>query len=381
MQCPTFIRVFLTFCLLAGAAACSHSETEADNQWDPKAAASYLDSRQNWWMSWPGAARDHNTFCVSCHTAVPYALSRPALRGVLGEVVPSVPEQKLLQNVRKRVRSWKDVEPFYKTVGNDPKGDESRGTEAILNALVLSSDDALNGKLTADTVNAFENMWALQQATGHRRGAWSWLLFDLEPWEANESQYYGAALAAIAVGTAPENYARRPEIQDHLELLREYLLREYPNQSVINRAVLLWASAKVPGLLEPKLQQSIVDELLSHQQADGGWRLSSLAWRWTGLKLFSITRIWVRQDGTPMERRSDGYATGLITFGLEQAGVPVENAQLQKALSWLRLNQNKTEGFWSGYSLNKSRNPSSGTGRFMSDAATAYAVLALSRNN
>jgi len=33
----------------------------------------------------------------------------------------------------------------------------------------------------------------------------------------------------------------------------------------------LWASAKVPGLLESEKQKAIITELLGKQQADGGW--------------------------------------------------------------------------------------------------------------
>ena len=41
--------------------------------WSPQAAAAYLDGRADWWASWPQAARDHGTFCISCHTAATYA--------------------------------------------------------------------------------------------------------------------------------------------------------------------------------------------------------------------------------------------------------------------------------------------------------------------
>jgi squalene-hopene/tetraprenyl-beta-curcumene cyclase len=202
----------------------------------------------------------------------------------------------------------------------------------------------------------------------------------LEPWEANDSQYYGAALAAVAVGTAPENYRLTPEIQTNLKFLREYLDREYLNQSTINRVVLLWASTKLPGLLEPDQQHSIVDEVLSKQQYDGGWELSSLAYPPTGLGLSKLLRTWIREDGTSQKRESDGYATGLIVLVLQQAGLDRKSPPLTRGTSWLMANQNAADGSWPSYSLNKRRNPSSDAGRFMSDAATAYAVLALTEN-
>lgn len=383
----------LATCLAAGLlAVCWHTEIKAADSndpkstetrvnqpgtivttsWDQKAAAAYLDHRASWWMEWPRAARDHETFCVSCHTAVPYALSRPALRKAIGEEAPSVNERRLLDNVTKRVRLWKEVAPFYSDADRGVyKTVESRGTESVLNALILVSHDAQSGQLSDDTRAALENMWAEQQTTGDRKGAWLWLRFANEPWEADDSDYYGATLAAVAVGTAPGNYRARPEIQNNLKALRDYLNRECAAQTTINRVVLLWASAKVPGLIDSERQKAIMNEILGKQQADGGWSLSILAGNWK------------RNDGTPQEVKSDGYATGLIAFALQQAGLPAENAQRKLALAWLASNQNKTEGFWLAYSLNKNveHHMSPSTALFMNDAATAYAVLALSEAN
>jgi len=339
------------------------------SSWDPRAAAAYLDGRQNWWITWPKSQRDHDTFCVSCHTAVPYALSRAALRQALAENAPSSDERKLLANVVKRVRLWKQVAPFYEDSDRGLyKSVESRGTESVLNALILASRDAEQGRFSDDGRTAFANMWAEQQTTGNKRGAWPWLRFNNEPWEADDSDYYGAALAALAVGTAPENYRSLPEIQGPLGMLGEYLNRECAAQPAINRAVLLWASTKVPGLIEPSRQKFLLAEVLEKQQPDGGWSLSSLAGGWK------------RADGTPQEGKSDGYATGLITLALQKAGVSSENPSLRGGLGWLIANQDKTTGSWMAYSLNKNKEHhlSPETALFMNDAATSYAVLSLS---
>src|SRR6266851_4627510 len=347
-------------------------ETKIASSWDQKAAAAYLEQRAGWWMEWPKSARDHETFCVSCHTAVPYALSRPALRQGLAEQSPSANERRLLDNVTKRVRLWKEVGPFYSDADRGVyKTVESRGTESVLNALILASNDAQSGRLSNDTRTALDNMWAEQQTSGDKAGAWLWLRFANEPWEADDSDFYGATLAAVAAGTAAENYRARPEIQNNVKMLREYVNRERAAQIAINRVALLWASAKLPGLLAPKQQNAIIHEVLNKQQANGGWSLSSLV------------GAWKRADGTPQEGQSDGYATGFITFVLQQAGISRENAQLRHGLAWLAANQNKTEGFWLAYSLNKKNEHhlTPNTARFMNDAATAYAVLALTQAN
>jgi squalene-hopene/tetraprenyl-beta-curcumene cyclase len=351
--------------------------TTRDDSWDAKAAAAYLDQREQWWMGWQEAVREKGTFCVSCHTTLPYALARPALRKVLREQIPTDNERMLLANVTKRVRLWKDIAPVYKDKEDGAnKSAESRSTEAVLLAFVLASNDAESGKLSDDTRTAFDNLWALQETGGAYKGAWLWQLFDLNPWEGRISPYYGATLAAIAVGTAPDNYRSRPEIQNRLTMLRDYLDREYSSQPLVNRITLLWASSKLPGLLTPERQKSITAEVLSLQQADGGWNLFALSRTWRDWSPSALIGRWKRNDGTSQESSSDGYATGLTLFVLQQTGVPRDSVQLQRGREWLVRNQNKM-GYWLAYSLNKRRDPASNVGRFMSDAATAYAALAL----
>ena len=360
---------------------CSRPPQTVASSWNPKAAAAYLDQREVTWMGWPGAARDHGTFCVSCHTVVPYTLARPALRQALAEPGPSVDERLIVENVSKRVRLWSEVGPYYADDGyGNGKPAESRGTESVLNALILVSQDDQTGKLSDVSQMALTNMWAQQIADGNARGAWSWLQFGMEPWEANDSQYFGAALAAIAAGTAPEDYRSSSGIQGNLDRLRDYLKKNADRQSLMNRVVLLWASTKLPGLLDSAAQKTIIHEIMKEQQSDGGWALSTHAWP-EGWSLHSMVRRRLRSDWTRQSGGSDGFATAFISYVLQEAGVPVQDPGLKRGLSWLVRNQDATDGSWPSYSLNLRRNQSTNVGHFMRDAATAYAVLALSTSN
>ena len=354
------IRLGLTALLASLSLLAGTNSTES---WNPKTAASYLDGRASWWMSWKPAAREKDTFCISCHTALPYALGRPALRATLGERGPSPIEQRLLANVVKRVRLWSELQPLYTDEHSGPdKSTQSRGTEAVLNALILTS-----AGLTADARIALDNMWSLQYPNGEKAGAFPWLNFHNEPWEADDSPYWGATLAALAVGAAPADYRSSAAVKQRVQLLAAYLRSNQSGQSLLNRLVLVWASSKLPELLSPQEQALVMDQVLAKQQADGGWSATTL-----------LNANWKRKDGTPLETKSDGYATGLAAFVLELTKLPRSDARLKRALTWLLKNQDQASGAWPGYSLNKQRDPASDVGRFMSDAATSFAVMALS---
>lgn len=358
--------------------ACSRPEGRVPDKWNPESAAQYLDARQISWMAWPGAARDHGTFCISCHTVLPYVLARPALQSELAEKGAPDAEQKIIENVSKRVRMWSEVGPYYSGDYQNAKPAESRGTEAILNALILARYDAPGNKLADLTRIAFNNMWALQLQEGDNRGAWNWLDFGLQPWEATDSRYYGATLAALAIGIAPEDYHSSPDIQKQTQLLIGYLNRDYTHQSLLNRTVLLWASTKLPGILTSEQQKSIVRELVNQQHADGGWELSKNAWP-DSWDLHTIVRKRLRSDWSRQSGESDGYATGLVTLVLQEAGMSRRDKVVNDGIAWLEQHQ-RPDGSWYSSSLKKRRNESSIPAHFMPDAATAYAVMALSKD-
>ncbi len=337
-------------------------------------AGNYLDERARAWFEFAGANRGEGTTrtsCVSCHSVVPYALARPVLRKLSGAVKPTEYEHKLLARTTKRVEAWSDLDTsrfglFYEF--NEAKKRESWGTEAVLNAVILAFDDRYQGRTAPSDITrrAFANLWQVQSRTGDQNGSWDWLDFGLEPWESKGARYHGAAQAAIAVGMTPGYYTpgADTDTEDKVNLLRGYLRAGLAGQNLYNRAWALWASTQLKGILPKDEQQTIIRQLFDVQRDDGGWSLSSLG-------------AFVRHDGTTQESASDGYATGLVLHVLQTAGVAKDHRKPARGLSWLKANQ-APSGAWASASINKKRDPATHVGKFMSDAATAYAVLALS---
>jgi hypothetical protein len=357
------------------AAAGAAASAGANAGWDRQAAARYLDDREIYWQGWEHAKKDHGTMCVSCHTQATYGLARPVLGRDLGEQSAPATELAMLASIQKRVSMWNEMAPFYSDATSGAgKEVESRNAESVLNAIILSSYDRAGydgqgGHLSPTTLTAFANAWALQSTSGPTTGAWVWQNFHYTPWESPESEYHGAALMAIAVAKAPDNYRHDAKIAANLAALTGYLSSHYEAQPLLNKVVALWASNWFPGVVSPAQRAALLKNLYDRQRADGGWSLTDLG-------------TWKRVDDTALDTRPDGYATGLVVLVLEEsAGNPQARlhaeVQIERGRAWLKAKQDKTTGAWPAWSLNKKRDPDSNVGKFMSDAATSYAVLAL----
>jgi squalene-hopene/tetraprenyl-beta-curcumene cyclase len=331
--------------------------------WNAHSAEQYLDGRQKEWVAWP-TAMNSGVACVSCHTGLTYLVARPALRQALGEKSgPTLYENVLVASMRATV-----IRTDAKDLFSGLKGlivDQVYGAQVILSALVLAMDDAKHGKLSPEGEKSFERLWSLQVKSGPDKGAWLWSDFDLDPWETKESAYYGAALAALATGLAPADYQDRPDIRENVAALKTYLREGEKSTNLHDRVFLLWASSKLRDLLSDDEKHAILQELASKQEADGGWSIQSLG-------------PWKTRATAPAfaSTGSNSYATALIAFAAEQAGIPPSHGGLAKALDWLRSHQN-AQGYWAADSLNHKHTAGTMPEKFMTDAATGYATAAL----
>jgi squalene-hopene/tetraprenyl-beta-curcumene cyclase len=352
----------------------------APEAWDRAKAAAFLDGRGEQWFNFGSSHRGTGTSkssCVSCHSLLSYALARPVLRQISKEKLPTKFETRVLEQTRSRVANWDklDAETFQLMYDFDEaKKKQSRGTEAVLNALILAREDRFQGrqKPSEDTKKSLSILWATQVNDGKEKGSWEWINFGMDPWEGQSSRYMGACLAAIAVSSAPgyDLTSLKGDLKERLGSLRAYLKEGFASQNLHNRVWMLWASANLDGLLAPNEKDQLVAQVLAKQLSSGGFSLGSLG-------------AYARKDVKDQTLTPDGYATGLILHALQLAGIPKDNPQISKGLTWLRTNQDPT-GAWRAASVNKNRAPESKDsakahiGKFMWDAATAYSVLALS---
>ena len=316
----------------------------AGEGWDPARAATYLDTRQQKWSVWPQAASKDGP-CVSCHTGMPYLLARPALRKVLHENSPTQYEIALLN----RLASNAGAKPAAAL----------QGVETIFAAMFVN-DEAARRK-------TFDQLWALQKTDGALKGGWQWYNASLDPWETPAQFRYGAAFAALAIGSAPASYRSAADTQDRIRELAAFLQDDVAGRPLHARLMMLWASTKLPEVMTPAARQAAIDALVKAQQADGGWSLATLG-------------PWDAHADAPKTldlARSDSYATAFTAFVLKVAGGKSARKSTDRALAWLKTHQDRESGAWPAVSMNKVYPAGSMMEDFLQDAATSFAVLAL----
>jgi squalene-hopene/tetraprenyl-beta-curcumene cyclase len=171
-----------------------------------------------------------------------------------------------------------------------------------MSAMVLAANDAAtSGRLHDRTRQALDRMWTVQKADG----GFDWLKCDWPPMESDD--HYGATIALIAAGAAPEQYASTEPAQNGIARLKTYL-QVNPPPTLHHAAMVLWASTCMDGILSDTERQKTMDDLRAIQRPDGGWCLASMG-------------DWKRADEQPQDSQSsDGYATGLVIYVLRRAG-------------------------------------------------------------
>jgi hypothetical protein len=373
------------FVFLVGGATAQVSLAETPASWDRAAAARYLDARMDLWWEKAKTLKtgDGETKCISCHTGVPYALARAELRRAEGQREPTANEKRMLEIVSQRV-AYRDADQLY--YDHSPaKKIESRGTEAVINALVLTQHDRdLAAKAPSElTVRAMTHLWDVQRADG----SWDWLDFENEPAESSESGFQGAAIAALAIGSdAGMKASANEKGRKGIEKLNGYFQANVASQNLYNKAWALLASSRLPSVLTPAQKDAVIRDLDAAQSKDGGWAMSNMGpWHW------SKKEAPFEPQGTldaALMAQSDGFGTGLVVYAMRAAGRADSNPVVAKGKTWLLSHQTPQRADdpawapWRSYSLNHNREQGGPKGEiwrrmFMSDMATGFGALAL----
>ncbi len=326
------LALLFTLPLVAAAEIPKPTATKADEPtakaYSAEKAGDYLDGVGiNW-------TRDRQ--CITCHTNMPYLTARPLLKG----------------------DGWKEVREFLdKDVTSWAKDGKPRGDAYVVaTAFALAFNDAQQGGKLADTTKAsLDKMWDVQT----KAGAWNWLKCDWPPLEHDD--YYGATLAALAVGYAPGEYAKTDKATAGMKKLTKYLA-DTPAPDLHHTAMLLWASTKLPDLITADAKAKAVADLKAKQRKDGGWSLPSLG---------EYKRRDEKKTPNDPNADSDGYGTGFVAFVLMQSGEKPTGEAVSGAVKWLKANQRES-GRWYTRSLSNDK------AHYITNAGTAFCVLALS---
>jgi len=325
----------------------------------PEKSAEYLDAIAAFWMRKSDASKDRHS-CGACHANFAYMMARPLL-------LKEKPESLLAET-----RLWMEqqADTLNPQTPHDSRSGKYhfRGAAPTLAAGLVFHDLHTGAELRPTTRKALDKMWAAQRpvaADERHSGPWynnGGFCWDLSAPELDGN--YSAILAAIAVGTAPDGYARGEKSKE-ITQLRRYLAKRLSEREkdLHAQALCLWAASRLDGLLSATERETLVRSLLATQCSDGGWSLASLGGQW---------------NGPSQKKVGDGYATGLVVYALRQAGLPAERPEIARGVAWLKKNQ-RASGGW--FTPNADRSQTVG-GIGTHDLAilnlgTAYAVMAL----
>jgi len=312
----------------------AHADTpEANKKDEPLAkqfsldqAATFLDGASLDWLE--------NRKCFSCHTNYAYLYARP-------RVSANVPAHETIRSALEEMvsKSW---------VTGKPRWD----AEVVATAAALAHNDAhTTRKLHPMTRIALDRIWTVQR----KDGGITWIKCGWPPMEIDD--HYGVTLAALAVGVAPDGYAKTEPARKGLGGIRAWL-KANPPQNLHHKAMILWASSYLEDFITPAEKAETVKELLAKQLPDGGWSAAGLG-------------NWKRADKLEQDTKtSDGYGTGFSIYVLRRAGVGSDDPAIRKGVAWLKANQRES-GRWFTRSLNRD-------GRhYLTHVGTAFAVMAI----
>lgn len=289
-------------------------------------AISFLDSAALTWQK--------ERKCFTCHTNFAYLYVRPT--------------HETADQASAEVRQFAEELVAHRWEDKGPRWD----AEVVAAGAALAFNDALSEKpLHPLTRRALDRMLTLQREDG----GFTWIKCDWPPMESDD--HYGATLATIAIGVAPDGYAQTKSAQLGLSKLREYF-KQNPGTTLHHRAMVLWGNTYVKGTLTDEESAAIVGELLALQTEDGGWGLATLG-------------DWKRADGEEQDlKSSDGYGTGFVIYILRRSGLAADDPRIQRGIEWLKSHQRES-GRWFTRSLHAD------SMHYITHAGTAFAVMAL----
>ena len=289
--------------------------------------------------------------CFSCHTHGIYTLARLAAVSSWGEP-PS------------------DLRAFVVSQANETGEGRAENFSAPVRMAYIARalaawDSRFSEETSPETDAALRQLLDLQSGNGR--------IGDKNRFPPiNSSTYHGTIAAAMAVADAPNWLSRLDDqkLRTKVDKLFTYL-RQMPPKNDHQRLLLLWASTRVPELIEPDERQRLIEMICGHQRSDGGWSVCSFS---SVADLGGGKRAAVLEtDEEYQNPKSDGYQTGLAIVVLRDAGLPATDSRIEAGVRWLLSNQRESGRLWTR-SLNRQSRF-----HYIAYSGTAYAAWALAR--